>query len=215
MVREPLTKKRCAQAKRRAATLPSEEYYAVMKTSLRSPAVVGDAVSDGVAASRGKFPAASSHSPRPLPIPAKWSWYHRTLLQLRERLLAAHADHAGQATAPIETAGYDVVDTIQDQLDRDVLWAELGGEDNQLLEIDAALQRLHHGTYGRCEVTGNAIPLARLHAIPWTRFCRSAAEKMERAPVEAPPRRGRIFVSALSESTSGSPSDPMSPSGLA
>lgn len=127
-------------------------------------------------------------------IPAKWKWHHRTLLRLRDRLVRAHAEHEGQVAVPLETSGVDVVDTIQDQLDRDLLWAELGVEDNKLEEIDAALQRIHDGTYGRCEATGQAIPLARLFVLPWTRYCRSAAEQIEAAEEKAKKRTGRIFI---------------------
>lgn len=41
----------------------------------------------------------------------------------------------------------------------------------QLTEIDAALARLEAGTYGTCEVCGEAIPADRLEAMPTTRFC--------------------------------------------
>ncbi len=128
-------------------------------------------------------------------VPAKWKWHHRTLLHLRARLLQAHAEHEGQIAVPLDTSGIDVVDTIQDQRDRDLLWAELGAEDNQLCEIDAALRRIRDGSYGRCEATGQAIPLARLFVLPWTRFCRAAAERIEAARQKSPRRTGRIFVS--------------------
>lgn len=137
------------------------------------------------------------------PVPPKWSWHHRTLLRLRARLLQAHAEHEGQIAAPLETGGVDVVDTIQDQIDRDLLWAELGTEDNELCEIDAALQRIHYGTYGRCEATGQAIPLARLFALPWTRYCRAAAERIEAARGKTQKRTGRIFVPKIDDSDEG------------
>lgn len=54
-----------------------------------------------------------------------------------------------------------------------------GGADVALLEsldqtvrqIDAALGRLHAGTYGRCDACGGAIPLARLRAVPFATRC--------------------------------------------
>jgi DnaK suppressor protein len=64
-------------------------------------------------------------------------------------------------------------------MDRDVLWAELGAEDDRLYEIDCAIQRIRDGVYGFCEETGAPIPAARLRAVPWTRYSRSAAEKRE------------------------------------
>jgi DnaK suppressor protein len=38
-------------------------------------------------------------------------------------------------------------------------------------EVDAALGRLHDGTYGVCEACGKPIGEARLEAIPMARFC--------------------------------------------
>ena len=40
-----------------------------------------------------------------------------------------------------------------------------------LQELHDAFQRLRHGTYGRCDTCGAAIPDARLAAVPATRFC--------------------------------------------
>lgn len=37
-----------------------------------------------------------------------------------------------------------------------------------------------HGTYGICEESGEAIPAARLKAVPWTRFTREVEERLEK-----------------------------------
>ncbi|MCW2955571.1 MAG: transcriptional regulator, TraR/DksA family [Thermoleophilia bacterium] len=42
-------------------------------------------------------------------------------------------------------------------------------EEHLVEEIDAALQRLKDGTYGRCEVSDEEIPFERLEAYPWAR----------------------------------------------
>jgi DnaK suppressor protein len=44
-----------------------------------------------------------------------------------------------------------------------------------LSEIDMSLRRMETGEYGICGVCGEAIPVARLNAIPWTRRCVSCA----------------------------------------
>lgn len=41
----------------------------------------------------------------------------------------------------------------------------------QLDEVETALARLDDGTYGTCEVCGEAIPDPRLEALPTTRWC--------------------------------------------
>jgi len=59
-------------------------------------------------------------------------------------------------------------------------------------EIDAALQKILDGTYGKCEACHKPISLARLRSLPATRFCRGCAARSEgqrvaaRAAPEAP-----------------------------
>jgi RNA polymerase-binding protein DksA len=48
-----------------------------------------------------------------------------------------------------------------------------------LREIDEALQRIEDGTYGKCEITGKAIGLARLRALPTARLSIEAQEQLE------------------------------------
>ncbi len=38
-------------------------------------------------------------------------------------------------------------------------------------EIDGAIRKINHGTYGICEVCHNPIPRARLRALPYARLC--------------------------------------------
>jgi DnaK suppressor protein len=52
-------------------------------------------------------------------------------------------------------------------------------------EIDAALDRILKGAYGKCELCRKAIPIARLRALPATRFCKSCAGRSESRPVAA------------------------------
>jgi RNA polymerase-binding protein DksA len=56
-------------------------------------------------------------------------------------------------------------------------------EDNSnhvLAEIDAALQRMEDGTYGRCGRCGEPIAEERLQAIPWATLCIEDKRKQER-----------------------------------
>jgi DnaK suppressor protein len=52
--------------------------------------------------------------------------------------------------------------------------------DDELAEIEAAVQRLERGTYGTCQACGRPIGDARLEAIPATRFCVEDQAKAER-----------------------------------
>src|SRR4051812_19730380 len=113
-------------------------------------------------------------------IDPKWTWHHEALLELRQKLLRSEAEHEQSASATAEAGGVDAAEVAQEESDHEVILAELHAEENRLAEIDAALQRIRTGRYGVCEETGAPISAARLRAIPWTRFSRAAAERLER-----------------------------------
>jgi DnaK suppressor protein len=52
--------------------------------------------------------------------------------------------------------------------------------DDELAEVEAAVQRLERGTYGTCQACGRPIGDARLEAMPATRFCVEDQAKAER-----------------------------------
>ena len=48
------------------------------------------------------------------------------------------------------------------------------------MAIDAALQRIEAGTYGKCVNCGAPIPEERLEAMPWATLCIDCKRKEER-----------------------------------
>jgi len=106
-------------------------------------------------------------------VPPQWSWHHRTLVRLRDRLIRGH----------------DSVDTHKSRRELDRLWPSLLLVENKLFEVDCALQRIHDGVYGFCDETGHTIPPERLRAAPWTRYCRDVAEQREQCAPRAPARQ--------------------------
>jgi RNA polymerase-binding transcription factor DksA len=51
--------------------------------------------------------------------------------------------------------------------------------DQSLRQIDAAIARLHSGTYGVCAACGAPIPVARLRAVPFATHCAPCQEGRE------------------------------------
>jgi RNA polymerase-binding protein DksA len=49
-----------------------------------------------------------------------------------------------------------------------------------LNDVEAALRRLHEGSYGVCENCENEIGERRLQALPWARLCLICAEEQQR-----------------------------------
>jgi DnaK suppressor protein len=112
------------------------------------------------------------------------------LLQLRDAVVDSMAGVA-QGTLRSRAEGSEAsafgmhqADAGSDAYDRDFALSLLSQEQDALYEIDEALKRIELGTYGKCEMSGKAIPHARLEAIPFARFtveCQSQLEKQSKA----------------------------------
>ena len=72
------------------------------------------------------------------------------------------------------------LDAAQDELSSRM--AEV--ESRELAQIENALERIRSGTYGTCEITGKAIPQARLSALPYATLCMEAQREVERLKAE-------------------------------
>ena len=93
----------------------------------------------------------------------------------REALLARFAEQRSEAFAEHEPD--DECGEANRNLARHLILTNLDRERRTLQEIDVALHRMKTGDYGQCEICGTSIPDARLHALPWTRFCVHCAER--------------------------------------
>jgi RNA polymerase-binding transcription factor DksA len=109
----------------------------------------------------------------------KWSWHYRTLIQLRARLLNDRAEQISEASQPLEPHSMHLADSATDELDHALAASELDAEEYHLYEIEQAIERILNGTYGICELSGKPVSLARLRAIPWTRFSKKSVATFE------------------------------------
>jgi RNA polymerase-binding transcription factor DksA len=102
---------------------------------------------------------------------------HTMLSNLRGQLDAERARLAAQISALAvgrdESPAYDdnFADSGQVAAEQGENMALFNQLNEQLDEVDHALAKLDAGTYGLCEVCGQAIAEARLEAMPATRFC--------------------------------------------
>jgi DnaK suppressor protein len=112
------------------------------------------------------------------------------LLQLRDAMVDSMAGVAQDTLrsraegSEASAFGMHQADAGSDAYDRDFALSLLSQEQDALYEIDQALKRIELGTYGKCEMSGKAIPRARLEAIPFARFtveCQSQLEKQNKA----------------------------------
>lgn len=98
---------------------------------------------------------------------------------LLEQLATLRGGPVGRAEASAEHFGRPEDSTAQVSSARDLEFALDERETAELREIDAALNRIETGTYGRCTDCGVEIPAARLHAAPEAPRCITCQEKAE------------------------------------
>jgi DnaK suppressor protein len=85
-----------------------------------------------------------------------------------------------------------MADSGTDNFDRDFALSLLSSDQDAIYEIEEALKRIEKKTYGVCELTGKAIPKARLEAIPWTRFTVEAQAQLEKEGALKSRRLGQL-----------------------
>jgi RNA polymerase-binding protein DksA len=110
------------------------------------------------------------------------------LLEERHRVSHAieylHEEHPG--TLEDETgefsAGTDnhMGDVATDTFDRELDYTLEDNAETLLAAIDAALERIERGTYGKCQNCGQQISPERLEAIPWATHCIDCKRREER-----------------------------------
>ena len=117
----------------------------------------------------------------PREVPEKWTWHYRALLKVRDTLTRETTEREAAARSGPERGGTDVLDVASDLTEHEALVAEISQEQAELVEVEAALERIRQGTYGICEATGQPIAPERLRALPWTRLSVAAAARREKA----------------------------------
>jgi RNA polymerase-binding protein DksA len=114
--------------------------------------------------------------------------FRAELEQHRERLQSTIAHHdIGNSSLTEETgelmsssADNHLADTASETYEREFDEGLENDAQDQLRQVEAALQRLEAGEYGKCSVCGKAIPVERLEAVPWTTLCIDDARKQAR-----------------------------------
>ncbi len=114
--------------------------------------------------------------------------YRQELLNLRARLgsdvshLAGEALHRDgeQGGGNLSHLPLHMADVGTDNYEQENTLNLLAREERILKEIDAALERLERGTFGRCEECRGPIqPKGRLKELPYTRYCVECARKLD------------------------------------
>jgi DnaK suppressor protein len=78
---------------------------------------------------------------------------------------------AGEGAQPVSELDPSGADAGTETFDREMGESLKGHAEAELEEVEAALQRLDDGSYGRCEECGGEIPDERLELMPAARYC--------------------------------------------
>ena len=132
-----------------------------------------------------KAPAPATAAAGPVKVSGFVLKQRQRLLDLRDELVDAMSGMTGEIrNAPegseASGSGMHQGDAGSDAYDRDFALSVLAKEQDALYEIEQALRRIDRGAYGICEMSGKAIPQARLEAIPFARLtveCQAQWEK--------------------------------------
>jgi DnaK suppressor protein len=88
---------------------------------------------------------------------------------------ALNKDHNKTPSVPT-----DLAELGSDNFDQELTLNLLGSEKEVLDQINAALERIDEGSFGRCERCEKKIPEARLEALPYAALCVQCASQEER-----------------------------------
>ena len=121
-------------------------------------------------------------------VPEKFRRYYRLLLDLRTHVLTQLGEHTEETllksskddSGDLSGYGQHMADAGTDTFDRDFALSLVSNEQEALAEIEAAIKRVHAGTYGVCESTQKPISKERLLAVPFTRYSTEAKKEVER-----------------------------------
>ena len=121
-------------------------------------------------------------------VPEKFRRYYRLLLDVRAHLtegIERHSEESLKRSAKddagdLSAYGQNMADGGINTFDRDFVLSLVSSEQEALSEIDAAIKRIHDGTYGICEITAKPISKERLLAVPFTRYSAEAQKQIER-----------------------------------
>ena len=85
-----------------------------------------------------------------------------------------------QAQIPAHEYGNDEGDRARSAHEKELLSRQTAQIRSRLNLIERALGKVNDGSYGQCSNCGDGIHSKRLEAIPWTSYCVSCQELIER-----------------------------------
>ena len=85
-----------------------------------------------------------------------------------------------EASGDLSGYSYHMADMASDSYDREMSLNIATGEQKVIYEIDEALKRIDEGSYGLCVSCDKKIPVKRLSALPYAKYCIQCQSKEEK-----------------------------------
>lgn len=108
--------------------------------------------------------------------------FKKRLEEMRDKLTASLQTSSKEVKRPDEATGYSQhqADQGTDDFDRRINLELTSQEFTLLRQIERALEKIHEGSFGVCDISGEEIPKARLEAMPYATTTVKAQERLER-----------------------------------
>ena len=139
-------------------------------------------------------------------VPRKFKKFYNLLIELRSHVqesLGMHAEDTLKRSIKEDSGDISTSsDAGTDNFDRDFALSVVSNEQEALKEIEAAIARVFNGTYGTCEITGEAISPERLEAVPFTRFSLEGQRQHESSARRRVQRAGAFLSEGAADGVS-------------
>ena len=117
------------------------------------------------------------------------------LIKRRDALRKALAGDLSLLKELREQSSGDVVDFALDSAQDEISSQLAEVESRELSNVEAALEKMRDGTYGKCEGCGGNIPVVRLQALPYAVHCIQCKQEIEKHGEVRGASLGRILDS--------------------
>jgi DnaK suppressor protein len=103
----------------------------------------------------------------------------RVLIRKRTELLSKADSAHKNMDINLDINVGDEIDTASHNSEKEIYFELVANDKAALDAVSSALTKIEKNIYGRCECCKNVIPIERLRAIPWTRYCIKCQEEAE------------------------------------
>ena len=107
-------------------------------------------------------------------------YYRKKLIARREELVRGIARTEQEGREADEDPTVDLADKAANSYTKEFLFGQTNNERSLLQLVDDALVRIRENAFGECVQCHQELQQKRLEAVPWTRYCISCQEKVER-----------------------------------